>query len=555
MEKGMKKKGKKYLNRMMNGRFLFVPILCGILPLILFACISYELSRRTILNNAMKDLHNVVKKNNEIIEIQLERVEESALIFTVDQSLSACLTEELPKAQSKLLHRNLELKRIMDRYFLSIPGIFAYHLCTDRYMMAGNYPDAAISNYKPSMYVPYREFLDSELCQWAVAAKGQLVWASTYSYEEMYGMEEYKKIQYDYPWLFSAVKQINCFMEEEGRFNPILIVSYTPDFLGDIFESSEFTAMDDAVCYLVDGEGQIVYGKEKEMLGLSFQEIYGKLFPEESGYEKLSIRGKEYIAAYDTQNLTGWKQIALVPTRTYIGPVKILPQMLLLIALASTLFLIFFPRMYKLVIENYEIRLREKEAQIMALNLQINPHFLYNTLNTINMMAIGNGQEEISEALISLAQMLQKTLKMNEDTCTVREEVENLKDYLYIMKLRYEDAFTVSIQIDDKVMDSFVPRLMLQPLVENSVIHGFDDRESGGEIEIRGWMEEDGKRCFQISDNGKGYEIQEDNDKKGHLGLNNLKNRLYLLYGDDYFMEIGPKIGGGTVVYIVLPTK
>lgn len=595
-----------FLKLPLSRRFFLISILFGILPLIIFSAISFGASRKNILNNAMADMLETAKKNNELIEIQLKRVEESALIFTVDRNLPGYLEHDTGMKRSELLHNNLNIKMIMDQYFLSIPGIFSYHLYTDQCMMVGNYPNAAIPNYKPPMYVPYDEFLHSELYKQARQADGKLVWISTYSYEKMYGLEEYKEIQYDYPWLFSAVKQINCDMEK-GREKPILIISYQPDFLEDILELSELTTLDDAVFFLIDEKRNIVYSKDESLLSRSFDDYFPEIAEEDSGYAQKKIGKKEYIIAYDTQMLTGWKQIIITPVEPLIAPTEKVPQLLFIIVLLSSLllsillkmicgsmtrtlqmvldgmkqlgdgkFMLCIPetedydmkmlvnkfnemdtRIHTLIVENYEIKLKEKEAQIMALNMQMNPHFLYNTLNTINMMAIEKGNLEISDALVRLAQMLQRTLQIQGDRWTVREELKNLDCYLYIMQLRYENAFRVEVDIQDEILETGVPFFMLQPLVENSVIHGFEEMEAGGIIKITGTKGKNGKRNFVVWDNGKGIEHLGEGLDDGieHRGLYNLKNRLKLMYGEDYFMKVGSNFPNGTVVYIVLPPE
>lgn len=593
-----------FLRLPLNTRFFLIAILFGILPMILFSGISFVMSRKIILNNAMVNLLGTAKKNNEVIEIQLKRVEESALIFTVDKNLSEYL-ESIPEMkESELLHRNLNIKSVMDQYFLSIPGIFSYHLYTDRYLMVGNYPDAAIPNYKPPMYVPYEEFFRSELYRQAVEAKGKLVWIPTYHYEEMYGLEEYGQIQYDHPWLFSAVKQINCRMEA-GRERPVLIVSWSPDFLGDILESSELSSLEDAAFFLLDADRNMIYAGQEDQLAQPFDRYFPDIAETASGYEQKKIRGKEYIIAFDTQELTGWKQVIMVPVEPLIAPMEKMPQLLFFIALICSFFLsvllkmlsgsmtkalkavlegmkqlgegkfmLHIPetedhdmkalvnkfnemdtRIHTLIVENYEIKLKEKESQVMALSMQMNPHFLYNTLNTVNMMALGEGQMGISDALVRLAKMLQRTLRIRGDRWTVREELENLDDYLYIMKLRYENAFCAEVEVQEELMDTTVPFFLLQPLVENSVIHGFEDMQEGGKIKITARRGKNGKRNFVIWDNGKGMDL---NRKAGtqsreHRGLNNLKDRLSLIYGEDYFMEMGADFPHGTAVYIVLP--
>ncbi len=595
-----------FLRLPLNMRFFLVAVIFGILPLVLFSGLSFLISKRTILDNAMTDLLGTAKKNNELIEIQLKRIEESALIFTVDKNLKEHLLNHPDMKKSEQLHHNLDIKSVLDQYFISIPGIFSYHLYTDYFMMVGNYPNAAIPNYKPPMYVPYDEFRQSSLFQMAKQAKGKIVWVPTYRYEEMYGLSQYEGIQYDYPYLFSAIKQINCDMEK-GREKPILIVSFRPDFLGDILEASELAAMDGADFFLIDEDRNIVYAKEDALLSTSFDRSFSGIALGESGYELKKIGQKEYIIAYDTQALTGWKQVIMLPSTLFTASMEKVPQLLFVIGLLSSFFLVLLLKMlsgsmtktlqtvldgmkrlgegkfmlcipetedhdmkmlvnkfnemdgkiHRLIVENYEIKLKEKETQIMALNMQMNPHFLYNTLNTVNMMAIESGKQDISDALVRLSQMLQRTLQIKGDRWTVKEELSNLDHYLYIMNLRYDNAFCVEIDVQEELLETKVPLFMLLPFVENSVIHGFAGMEEGGVVKITGKAGKNGKRNFLIWDNGKGIDKEENRSKKKeeHHGLNNLKNRLFLIYGEDYFMKIGSNFPHGTVIYIVLPPE
>ena len=216
-------------------------------------------------------------------------------------------------------------------------------------------------------------------------------------------------------------------------------------------------------------------------------------------------------------------------------------------------------KIHHLITENYEIRLRQKEAQLMALNLQLNPHFLYNTLNTINWIAIENGQDEISLALTHLSQMLQKDYKNKNDVFTVEEDLKWLDDYIYIMKLRFDQKFSVSIRVEDALLSTHIPRSMFQPLIENSIIHGFSDIESGGIIEIEGHVRNDRCRVFTVSDNGSGFSqelvsvvLSKDS---AQIGLSNLDHRLKVLYRDMYSLSIHTGNGRGTRITLVLPPE
>jgi len=210
----------------------------------------------------------------------------------------------------------------------------------------------------------------------------------------------------------------------------------------------------------------------------------------------------------------------------------------------------------QLIEENYEVKIREKETQIMALNLQLNPHFLSNTLNTINWMAIENNQEEISKMIISLSTMLQYTMQNSKETVLFKDDLEWLKSYIYIMSNRSPGLFSVIYDFDPLLYGKQVPKLFLQPFIENSIIHGFEFMESGGIIRIKGVIENE-TRYFYVIDNGKGLTEEEihnalNSDEK-KIGISNVNKRIKLIYGERYGVKIKSQVGTGTEIEISMP--
>jgi two-component system sensor histidine kinase YesM len=211
----------------------------------------------------------------------------------------------------------------------------------------------------------------------------------------------------------------------------------------------------------------------------------------------------------------------------------------------------------KLIIENYEIKIKEKEAEINALNLQLDPHFMYNTLNLINLISIENGQDEISEMIISLSQMLKYTVKNRESLVPFKLDIQYLKSYIFIMTKRLEGKFTVLYDIDPELDEYYVPKFFLQPFVENAIIHAFDSDKKG--ILRISCRIHDGIGIHYIEDNGKGISserIKEIFDpKKGAVGINNVDKRIKAMFGNEYgvFIESVPNMG--TKITITHPLK
>ena len=206
----------------------------------------------------------------------------------------------------------------------------------------------------------------------------------------------------------------------------------------------------------------------------------------------------------------------------------------------------------------------QKNAEIRALEAQINPHFLYNTLDSINWMAIEKGEYEISTMLRNLGVILRYSVNKSNQRVTIWEMSDWLHKYISLQKMRFNDAFTYSLQIDKNTEKVKVYKLLLQPFVENSIIHGFDGMMAGGLLRIECSLSDDGKGVvFIIEDNGVGMpesKVQEFNDPKRaiiddgrSIGLNNAFSRMYMYYGNKASWTISSLKGLGTVITLRLP--
>ncbi len=181
-----------------------------------------------------------------------------------------------------------------------------------------------------------------------------------------------------------------------------------------------------------------------------------------------------------------------------------------------------------------------RRAEISALQAQINPHFVYNSLDYINWMAQESNVPDISVMLTNLSSFMRNSLSDSNVICTLRTEIEHVSSYLEIFKVRYTNYFKYKIDVDSKILEYYVPKLILQPLVENSIIHGFEHRIKGAEIDITIKNEED-FLFFTICDNGKGMSseilqeaLSEESDRDRHYGLKNVNDRIQYITNDNF---------------------
>lgn len=211
--------------------------------------------------------------------------------------------------------------------------------------------------------------------------------------------------------------------------------------------------------------------------------------------------------------------------------------------------------------EQYQSGQRLKAAELKALQAQINPHFLYNTLELINRLSKKNKMSEIEEVIHSLTRFYKLNLSKGDDFISLRDELDHVSAYVSIQNMRFKNKISFEVNVAPEFLDMLVPKLILQPIVENSIIHGIIEKDEGtGEIKIFSSVEGD-NLILSIQDNGKG--VPDDilakinygqiSDSKGSYGIKNVVERIKLIYGDAYGLEYLSKYNEGTTVRIKLP--
>lgn len=222
-------------------------------------------------------------------------------------------------------------------------------------------------------------------------------------------------------------------------------------------------------------------------------------------------------------------------------------------------------RLKRLIQDNYESQLQRKKAELAALRSQLNPHFLYNTLGSFQMLAMMEGQDRLATMAYRLGQLMRYSLEPG-TLVALRQEVEHIEHFLSLIQERYEDRLGYVIQIPEPLLQYQIPRFTLQPLIENAIYHGFDPKSEGGCIEVTGWQEE---HCLLISlrDNGMGMpeeELQrwqsalkyEANlfTRSRHIGILNVQGQIQRIFGPEYGLALAAGRGGeGIGITIRLP--
>ncbi|MCU6709935.1 histidine kinase [Paenibacillus sp. J5C_2022] len=198
----------------------------------------------------------------------------------------------------------------------------------------------------------------------------------------------------------------------------------------------------------------------------------------------------------------------------------------------------------------YKVELLNKEAELKTLRAQINPHFLYNTLESINVFAKHAGATAVSEMIHLLAAIFRFSISPGNDFVYLHKEIELITYYLQLFKYRYGDKFQWSIDVSEELLLVSVPRFILQPIVENAIIHGIDQLPGPGTISVRAY-ELDYDLILEVEDNGPG--IQAGNHNGFGIGMSHVARRLQLIYGERYGLTTEPALPNGTIMRLRLP--
>lgn len=225
-------------------------------------------------------------------------------------------------------------------------------------------------------------------------------------------------------------------------------------------------------------------------------------------------------------------------------------------------------RIRELIVHIREEQELQRQTELQLLQSQINPHFLYNTLDAIVWLAEGRQHKKVVDMITSLSAFLRIGLSKGRDFISIGEELEHVRSYLQIQHFRYEDILDYRIETEDAIAGCFIPKLTLQPIVENALYHGIKNKRGKGLLVINGWLEKGDVAVLQIEDNGMGMlkeqldrlrngwtmgNLKDPDAERAGFGLKNVSDRLRLKFGDQYGMLIESEYGVGTIVTIRIP--
>ncbi len=285
-------------------------------------------------------------------------------------------------------------------------------------------------------------------------------------------------------------------------------------------------------------------------------------FPED--FRQLQLRALEEVQVLSLKRVRGLAQLLSVVANNIVNLIiSNTRQMEINLQNAKLLDEIKARSLLEKQIKNAQLSL--KEAELKALQAQINPHFLYNTLDSIQWLAVLRGAEDIQKTIQCLGQLLRHSLDRRSVIVNVAKELEQIRSYLFIQKMRYGDKLSYRINLEPEVLDFELPKLVLQPIVENAILHGVEPKAGGGSVSIEGWLAGAEQAVIDVTDNGvgmgegvlSGLKATLGSGAEGgaaqHLGLANVHGRLQHFFGDEFGLEVSSRPGAGSTVRIRLP--
>lgn len=220
-------------------------------------------------------------------------------------------------------------------------------------------------------------------------------------------------------------------------------------------------------------------------------------------------------------------------------------------------------RIQELMEQNIREQEAKRKSELKALQSQINPHFLYNTLDSIIWMAEGKKNEEVVLMTAALARLLRQSISNEDEVVSIGQEVEYARGYLTIQKMRYKDKMEFQIDVDPSILHIPLIKLVLQPVIENAIYHGLKYKESKGLLQVKGFLK-NGNAVIQVIDNGVGmdsetlahiYDKHKVNYQSNGVGVYNVQKRLQLYYGNEYGITYESEKGRGTTATVTIPGR
>jgi Predicted signal transduction protein with a C-terminal ATPase domain len=498
-------------------------------------------------------------------------------------------------SNSNFKNYDYNLKKVFENFDDFLRNMFIKNSSIDNVLLVSS--KGGFYRYREMLYLDENDLRKSDWYSETIKLGGKINWIGTQKSKSIINSNNY---------VFNVSRAI--LSKETFRFIGVIYLSINESMFQPIL--SKIPASQ--TLYVVNQSGYILVSSDKHALGTtlgSFDTNIPSGF--QSGSFFLKEKGDKYLFVYSNLNKYGWRVINKIPIKTLTKEIdKIRNFTFIIMICCLTVFAVFmyivysnltrplrylvsfineiesgndridlkkFPCYDLLRINNGIVSLIEKnkdtamkletteilrqKTELAKLQANVNPHFLYNTLNSIKYIALKNDQVIISNLITSLVKLLRNSIGREGDFISIHDEVENLQHYIAIQSIVYNNKIQFIFENDEKLNDMMIPNFILQPLVENSIFHGIDPNNSQSKIIIRNYKD-DCHIIFEVEDNGKGMEestisqiLNKRGEKNGfsNIGIIGIKEKLQLIYGIGCDLQIKSIPGEGTRITIKIP--
>ncbi|QJD86390.1 sensor histidine kinase [Cohnella herbarum] len=575
------KAGKRFIS--LQHKILFFTLILVLIPLLVVGILSYVKSSEIIRQKVSVSDLNTVTQIGQNLEFMFDYFNDTSLFMMQSNEVRNFLkmsTDVDPVVYD-------EQKSLTEQLLTNLPNAKTFVHSIQLEGLYGNRLNAR-TTVRPLTPERISEILDSN---------GMPLWY--FNEVELANGAKKKVITYE-----RKIKDINNISSSLG----VLQMNMDLDAINRLLESRLSGDIDGF--YLLNENNSIIASTNGSSENQTISDLIGGPLEldYEQGYLELKIDRTPYVVTYDKIMPLEWHVIHLVPVRALLQENQIIPR-IIIIAILITFFIcagmaylfsrqIILPvrklsrlmsqvegedfnaritvsgndeitqlgtsfnkmlvRLQEMISEVYTAQINKKEAEFKAFQAQINPHFLYNTLDTIYWMSRMEKAFETSELVQALSKLFRLSLNSGREITTVRDEVEHLRYYVVIQQKRYEDMIDFQIAADDETLDCQTVKLILQPIVENAIVHGIEKKGEPGVVRVDIKREQD-DLVFYIYDSGDGVNLQEiqrlleqyGENNKG-FAVKNINDRIQLYFGTQYGIEF-MNVPDGTVVKVVQP--
>lgn len=579
----------------LRAKIMIILVLFILIPLMLFGMLFYRSSQDFVSERTDKEglqVLTLVKQNvNQLLmgyEADLNQIyEHEDMIRLISDSYDAASNDKGAPADDSV-------NRYLRDFLRGKDDLESIYLFTPKRTYFGDFKGSNLFVEQYREHPMWERFINLGL--------GRAVWLPTYELPP----NQYNSKPSHYFMVGMQIKNVYDSLQTLGA----LLVNVKIEALDKIISNVQVSPH--SVLLICDHQGNIIWNRNPDGYDVNLAKFpfFNQLDKEESGRFSQDINGSLYRVGYLRSEYNGWYYFTFVPQadlnaqtddlKRFLAATAVAFAALFILLAGLTTFYVTKPirqmalamkqihkdnvelapltqssdeigmlqsafhsmrgRINDLIKEVRIISNKEKEAEVRALQAQINPHFVYNTLDAINWLAIENDQSQISGMITSLSDIMRYAIKPGEQLVTIEEELKWARNYAYLQEMRFEDKFEVRFDVQIEDMELKVPRLLFQPYLENSIIHGMEDVDAGGVIQITvqsGGNEEERKLVVAIQDNGNGIQpekLQHIKERRTHgIGIYNLDERLKMEYGPGYGTTIHSVYGEGTTVTIILP--